>query len=213
MVAPDQDPVNLPMKPASTVLAVALGLAAVPACADIGVRFIEGAPKDRFEITNLAACAVVTTEVAIDLGASAAGPVFDVTGEGVGVEVFQPFELVAGADALASLPAVVDGDRQVVLSIRRLAPGIRIAFTIDVDDTISPRGITVSGSEIEGAVLRVNVAGTTSSGRFSRQGEALVQRPPRPWRGLGAGSAPGEKQRPRRHLLPRQQHLRDHTQA
>ena len=164
MVAPDQDPVNLPMKPASTVLAVALGLAAVPACADIGVRFIEGAPKDRFEITNLSAGAV-------------------------------------------------DGDRQVVLSIRRLAPGIRIAFTIDVDDTISPRGITVSGSEIEGAVLRVNVAGTTSSGRFSRQGEALVQRPPRPWRGLGAGSAPGEKQRPRRHLQPRQQHLRDHTQA
>ncbi|MDM7941383.1 MAG: hypothetical protein QUV35_02025 [Hydrogenophaga sp.] len=155
----------------------AMGLAALPAAAAVGVRFVEGAPKDRFEITNRAACALRDTEVVIDLRPSAAGLVFDVTALGAGVEVFQPLEIVAGADALASVSSVVDGDRQVVLSIRRLAPAARIAFTIDVDDTLGPRGITVSGSEIEGAVVRVNTAGATASGRFSNNGEAVVPTP------------------------------------
>ena len=168
----------LPFRPTSTLLAIALGLAALPAFASIGVSFTESAPKDRFEITNLATCDVVATDVVIDLGASAAGLIFDVTGAGAGVEVFQPFELVAGADALAAVPKVADGDTQVVLSIRRLAPGKRIAFTIDVDDTIGPRGIMVSGSEIQGAVVRVAAAGTSTSGRFSSQGKAVVQTPP-----------------------------------
>ena len=164
-------------RPASLILTLAMGLATGPALAAIGVRFIEGAPKDRFEITNQTACAVMAAEIVIDLSASAAGLVFDVTGTGAGVEVFQPFELVAGAEALAAQPKVVDGDRQIVLSIRRLAPGKRVAFTIDVDDTIGPRGITVAGSEIEGAAVRMTTAGTTSAGRFSSLAEAVVQTP------------------------------------
>jgi hypothetical protein len=166
------------MKPAYTIMTIALGLSVLPAFADISVRFIESAPKDRFEITNVAVCDVTATDVVVDLSASAAGLIFDVTGLGAGVEVFQPFELVDGADALAAVPKVADGDRQVVLSIRRLAAGQRIAFTIDVDDTISPRGTMVSGSEIQGAVVRVNAAGTTASGRFSREGVALAKTPP-----------------------------------
>ena len=167
------------MRPASTILTIAaLGLSILPAFADIGVRFSESAPKDSFEITNLAECDLVATEVVVDLGTSAGGLIFDVTGTGAGVEVFQPFELIAGADALTNLPEIGDGDRQVVLPIRRLAPGKRIAFTIDVDDTIGPRGIMVSGSEIEGAEVRVKAAGTTVVGRFSRQGEAVVKTPP-----------------------------------
>jgi hypothetical protein len=162
----------------STVLALALGFSALPAYADIGVRFTEGAPKDRFEITNLAACDILSTDVVIDLTGSAGGLIFDVTSAGAGVEVFQPFDLVAGADALASQPKVIDGDRQLTLAIRRLAPGKQIAFTIDVDDTTSSRGITVSGSEIEGAIIRLNAAGIKTSGRFSPQGEVVVQRPP-----------------------------------
>ncbi len=162
---------------ASLILTIAMGLAAGPVSAAIGVRFIEGAPKDRFEITNQSACAVMATEIVIDLSASAAGLVFDVTGTGAGVEVFQPFELVAGAEALAAQPKVVDGDQQIVLSIRRLAPEKRVAFTIDVDDTIGPRGITVSGSEIEGAVVRVNSSGTTHAGRFSSLAQAVVKAP------------------------------------
>ncbi len=158
-------------------LGLGLGLASLPAAADIAVRFTEGAPKDRFEITNLAACAVVAADLVIDLGASAGGLVFDVTGSGAGVEVFQPFALVAGADALAVLPQVADGDRQIRLAVRSLAAGARIAFTIDVDDTVGPRGITVSDAEITGAEVRVTVAGRTAAARFAPQGTLVVVMP------------------------------------
>mgnify|MGYP001811201211 CR=1 FL=1 len=165
-------------KPAAT-LVTALGLiaTALPAAANVNVRFVESAPRDRFEIVNASACALVATDVVIDLSGSAAGLIFDTTNTGAGVDVFQPFELVAGADALASHSRVTDGDRQVTLSIRRLAPAARIAFTIDVDDTAGPRGITIAGSEIEGATVRVTSAGNGRSARFSSGGEAVVATP------------------------------------
>jgi hypothetical protein len=96
----------------------------------------------------------VSAALSIALKPSAAGLIFDVTDQGAGVDVFQPFELVAGADALASHSQVKDGDREVTLSIRRLGAGDTIGFTIDVVDTLGPRGITVSGSEIQGALVR-----------------------------------------------------------
>lgn len=162
-------------KPTAALLtACVLAVATLPALASVSVRFVESAPKDRFDIVNTSACAIVSTDVVIDLGGSAAGLIFDTTNTGAGVDVFQPFELVAGADALASHSRVADGDRQVTLSIRRLAPAARIAFTIDVDDTAGPRGITIAGSEIEGATVRVTTAGTTRSARFSSAGEAVV---------------------------------------
>lgn len=166
------------MQTVSAALALVMGLTALPALADISVRFIEGAPKDRFEITNLATCAVVRTDLVIDLSTSAAGLIFDTTSTGAGVDVFQPFELVAGADALASQPKVIDGDKQVKLPISRLAPKAVLAFTIDVDNTMTSRGIMVSGSQIEGVSVRVSAAGTTTTGRFSQQGNALIQTPP-----------------------------------
>ena len=71
----------MPQPIATLLLSSALTCAAASTAADIGVRFIEGAPKDRFEITNLGKCALVATDVVIDLRGSAAGLVFDVTGE------------------------------------------------------------------------------------------------------------------------------------
>jgi hypothetical protein len=73
--------------------------------AAIGVRFIEGAPKDRF----------------------------DVTGTGAGIEMFQPFELVVGPEALATRPKVVDGERGIpgvipgnsVLEFQVQLPGVK----------------------------------------------------------------------------------------
>lgn len=159
-------------------LALALFLASAPTAADIRVRFIEGAPKDRFEITNTGACAVQRTAVTIDLSGSAAGLIFDVTGAGAGVQVFQPFELVAGAGALDELPKILDGDTRLSLSIRSLAPGAQIAFTIDVDDTLDKHGIIISDSEIEGAVVQVVSAAATVSGRFSRRAEVVLKTPP-----------------------------------
>ena len=159
-------------------LAAAACLATAPTHADIRVRFIEGAPKDQFVVTNEGRCAVPPSELVVDLSGSKAGLVFDVTGSGAGVEVFQPFEMVEGAGALTSMPSVSDGDTQVSLSLGSLAPRARIAFTIDVDDTLGARGITVSGSEIAGATVRWSAAGVTHSGAFSSAGAATVATAP-----------------------------------
>jgi len=149
----------------------------LPALADVGVRFIEGAPKDRFELTNRSTCPLTMAQVTFDLRPSAAGLIFDVTGQGAGVDVFQPFELVVGAAAVASHSPVRDGDQELALRIRELQPGAMVAFTVDVDDTLGPRGITVSGSEIASAVVRVDIAGISSAATFSAQGSALVKTP------------------------------------
>jgi len=53
-----------------------------------------------------------------------------------------------------------------------LDPGQRVAFTIDVDDTTSGYGIMVAGSEIDGAMIRVEAAGETAQGRFDTQSTA-----------------------------------------
>lgn len=157
--------------------ALCLATASAAAAADSRVRFIEGEPKDRFVMTNEGRCAVQKTELIIDLAGSPAGLIFDVTGQGAGVEVFQPFALLTGAEALSGVPQVGDGDTRVSLFIRSLAPRAQIAFTIDVDDTLCQRGITVSDTEIAGATIRLISAGVTRSGTFSPTSEAVVTTP------------------------------------
>jgi len=155
-------------------LAVLLALLASPALADIRVDFDEGAPVDRFTILNTGTCALDAATVTIDLAGSAGRLIFDVTATGAGVEVFQPFRVVAGGGALSALPVVSDGDRAVALAIRSLAPGERVAFTIDVDDTTSARGIMVAGSEIDGAMVRVEAGEGSAEGRFGEDSAATV---------------------------------------
>ncbi len=157
----------------TSILAATVGFfAATSLQAGVQIRFIEGAPKDRFVLTNVGACKVEASTVKIDLSQSAGRLIFDVTGQGAGVEVFQPLEFVKGADALRQLPSVVDGQNSIELEIASLAAGDQLAFTIDVDDTIGQREITVSGSEIEGATVSFTDADETSSATFSS--DALV---------------------------------------
>lgn len=151
--------------------------AASPALAEIQVTFLEGAPKDRFIVSNASDCTLTSAQVTIDLNGSTAGLIFDVTASGQGVEVFQPFELVEGADTLVSLPQVMDGDRAVTLDIRQLGTGQQVAFTIDVDDTAGGREITVNGSEIDGAQVRVAHAGGMAEGPFTNASRATVTAP------------------------------------
>ncbi|THH37050.1 aggregation factor core [Aliishimia ponticola] len=150
-----------------------LALSASPAFADLDVAFIEGAPKDRFELTFNSACPLGSMPVTVDLAGSAGALIFDTTGQGAGVEVYQPFELVEGAERVAESPRVSDGDRKITLNIASIAPGQVIAFTIDVDDTISNRQITVSGSEIAGA----RVIADGNSAAFGADARAKVQLP------------------------------------
>jgi len=102
---------------------------------DLAVRFIEGAPKDRFSISIDGACALHAASITIDLATAPAGLLFDVTDQGAGVHVFQPFELTAGRDLVVDLPLVKDGDKAVTLRVARLVSVQSIDFTVDVDDT------------------------------------------------------------------------------
>ncbi len=157
----------------TSILAATLGLfVATSLQAGVQIRFIEGAPKDRFVLTNVGSCELETSTVKIDLSQSAGRLIFDVTEKGAGVEVFQPLEFVEGADALRQIPAVVDGQNTIELEIVSLAAGDKLAFTIDVDDTIGQREITVTESEIEGATVSYTDADETSTATFSS--EALV---------------------------------------
>jgi hypothetical protein len=154
-----------------------LAFVSSPALADIRVDFIEGAPKDRFVVSNLGKCDLGASKVTIDLAGSAGRLIFDVTNQGEGVEVFQPFELVSGEDVLSGLPLVRDGDKAVELDIVNLKSGGEISFTIDVDDTIGAREITVTNSEIEGAKLIYQAGGKTISGKFNKTAKATVKTP------------------------------------
>lgn len=163
------------MKKACVWLCAAVcSLSTTPAWADVEVVFREGAPKDRFTIANVSGCPLGALDVTVDLSGSTAGLIFDVTGSGAGVQVFQPFDVVEGRQRLQSVPTVRDGDNQVTLALTGLDAGQRVAFTIDVDDTIGAREITVSGSEITGAGVRVRLSGRQQSATFTQNAIARV---------------------------------------
>ncbi len=150
---------------------------ATSAQAEMRFAFVESAPKDRFVIENAADCATGPIDVVIDLGGSAGALVFDTTGAGAGVEVFQPFELIAGADRVIAASPVTDGDKVVRLTLASLAAGATVAFTIDVDDQLEagPLGqIRVAGSEIVGASATVVSATDEAIGVYDKSGRAAA---------------------------------------
>lgn len=149
-------------------------VAPVAAHADLRVSFIEGAPKDRFVIVNDGDCALPAASVLVDLSTSAAGLVFDVTGAGAGVQVFQPFEITEGATALRSVPEVRDGQTEVQLDLLGLDAGQAVAFTIDVDDTLGQRAITVSRAEIEGATVTLMQGDAAQTAAFTTEAQAVL---------------------------------------
>lgn len=147
------------------------------ALADLTVQFSEGAPKDRFTLTNSGSCDTGAAVVVIDLSKSAGHLIFDTTAAGAGVEVFQPVELVSGSADVESSSIISDGDNRLEISLLNLKPQAAIAFTMDLDDqqTNSDLGqIMVSGAEISGAVVSVTIGGETSRGIFNDQSRAIV---------------------------------------
>jgi len=59
------------------------------ASANVEVRFVESAPKDRFVVKNLGNCDLRDLTLEVDLGSSQGQLIFDTTASGAGVEVFQ----------------------------------------------------------------------------------------------------------------------------
>ncbi|WP_342075221.1 aggregation factor core [Yoonia sp. SS1-5] len=156
-------------------LIIGLILGASSAQADIELRFIEGAPKDRFDlIATGPACNDAPLEVTIDLSGAQGGLIFDVTAAGQGVEVYQPFELVAGADLLQSATSLRDGDQVLTLSLRALPAGQVLSFTTDLDDTGGGREITVDGAEIAGASVIVTNGAATQTAEFGPDARAII---------------------------------------
>lgn len=147
--------------------ALAALFAVTSASADLSVTFDEGAPKDRFSIRT--SCATPALDLTIALSGSAAGLIFDTTGEGAGVQVFQPVEVASGARHVRAIGPVTDGDTTMIVSLAPMAAGESVTLTTDVDDT-RPAGtlgqIRVSGSEIAGAAVTVTSSAGTSSATF-----------------------------------------------
>lgn len=148
-----------------------------PALADLNVEFVEGAPKDRFVVTNSGSCDLEAMRLTLDLSTSEAGVIFDVTGSGAGVEVFQPFEITSGSALLVDTPRITDGDQAVTLHLKRLPRATPVAFTIDVDDTRGQREITVADSEMRGATASVQLASQTVSDTFGEDAVASIRMP------------------------------------
>ena len=154
---------------------IAIACTAVPAAADLTARFYEGAPTDRFEIEYSGACPLTDLVVEIDLGASAAGLILDVTGSGAGVNVYQPLAVVAGGALLSDEPAVQDGDTLITLPVSRLDAGDRIVFTLDVDDTMGAGPTMISGAEIAGAQISIERVYGASTADFDETAIATLK--------------------------------------
>lgn len=145
-----------------------------PALANLKVQFDEGAPKDRFTITNVGSCALGAAKVSIDLSGSPYGLIFDTTNRGAGVQVFQPFELTDGRERLVALPVVEDGDNLITLDLTGLAIREFVSFTIDVDDTVNNREITVADAEIAGAKVIMKTETQSMEATFENDATATL---------------------------------------
>ncbi|MEN0086823.1 MAG: hypothetical protein AAF737_00125 [Pseudomonadota bacterium] len=129
----------------------------------ITARFIEGAPTDRFEITNNSTGGWSITSASFDLAQAPAGLVFDTEDGGGGLEVFQPFKASDSSAKLVSTSGLSDGGTALTIDFASFAPGESFAFTIDIDDSLensARRQTQVVGNEIEGAMLSVKLDGT-----------------------------------------------------
>lgn len=145
--------------------------------ANVIVEFIEGAPKDRFVVTNTGQCLLQGLRVDIDLMNTAGGLIFDTTATGAGVQVFQPFEVSSGDIALNVKARVNDGDTELSITVASIQPMASVGFTIDVDDTVlnSELGmIIVSAAEMEGGMVTVTQGSFASSGVFGHNSSATV---------------------------------------
>lgn len=167
---------DLPRTACLTACATLLGSGL--ALADIAIAFDEGAPKDRFMIVYTGSCPLGPTEVVVDLDGSDGALVFDVAEGGAGLEVFQPVDVILGAEDIAGISDVRDGDRSVTIRFSRMMPMQHAAFTIDVDDTAGARPTVVAGAEINGAKARVfQAGGGMLEGTFGTDSRARVPVP------------------------------------
>ncbi len=147
------------------------------AAADLEVEFIEGAPRDSFILKNVGGCELGAVQFEIDFESSIAGLIFEVSDEGEGVEVSQPFEVTAGAKYLIAQPLVADGDQRAKFDMAGLGTNETFAFTIDVDASLGTRGNTVADSEISGTKFSLHLGGGTYSAVMGIEAQVILTAP------------------------------------
>ena len=128
------------------------------------VQFNESAPRDSFLIKNTSSSDWNISTLALDMTHSAGNLIFDVTAQGAGVEVFQPFRADDGPASLVEEPRVMDGDQRIVLALSGFSKGVDYRFTIDVDDQLTDSAlgqIRVAASEMSGAELTLGIENAT----------------------------------------------------
>lgn len=148
-------------------------LLSTPAFADINLRFIESAPKDRFIIKN-DDCTLSQVDVQIDLSESVGALIFDVTDAGAGVEVFQPVEIQSGT---VTADPVTDGDQQLSFTINAFEAGSQVVISADLDDVLTDSDlgqIRVAGNELAGTVVRISIDGQSQQAIFSASSNAVT---------------------------------------
>lgn len=155
----------------TALLMVLAGGAQAAECTGASLRFVESAPRDRFELT-------VGTQplraVEVDLRGSAGRLIFDTADGGTGVEVFQPLRDEGGTQA----GDVADGAEAIKVALRDSKAGSRAVFSIDVDDRLASSDlgqIRVTGGEMAGAVATFEAAdGTFVKAVFDARNRAQV---------------------------------------
>ncbi len=151
-------------------LATLCVLAHPAAAQDLIMQFQDGAPKDSITLANTG-CPLTDAVVTLDLSETDAGLIFDVTSDGVGVEVFQPVEVTQGNVTVSD---VTDGSQLLTLSIPELPEFAEVRLTADLDDTMAGRQTVVVGSELAGANMVLYWQGEVATAAFQGDGIARI---------------------------------------
>lgn len=145
----------------------------------VSIVFDEGAPRDRIAISNDSSADISIASARFDLASSVGGIIFDTLDGGIGVEVFQDFQVEGGDAVLANEPIAEDGATDLRLDFESFEPGDSFTFSIDVDDQLTDSDlgqIQVTGAEIAGALVAITTAGGVEvTGVFDQSNGARVQ--------------------------------------
>lgn len=149
---------------------------------DATVTFREGAPTDRFIISNDNASSWTLVSMAIVLRGSIGRLIFDTEEGGDGSSVFQPFRSGGGTVTAEGVIGADDGSEELAIAFQNFGPGHTYMFTIDLDDRLemSQSGQTIiTGAEIAGATIEAEFVDTSgmrfrSSGMFREDAVAIL---------------------------------------
>jgi len=82
--------------------------------------------------------------------------------------------MVSGASQVMGISEISDGGTDVFVDLKTLSSAVDVAFTLDLDDTAGGREITVSGAEIEGATVIMDMPGGPYMATFNAAAKAVL---------------------------------------